>query len=262
MLFKDVWNSMRTNMVNWMTMDEPKRHSLNHVLILLVIVKAVRVRGIKNDHYEIINRMAYNYHYDIATSKAKVIFKLLLRWRGSVWRAVYVELIVWLLAYAGLSVVYRFALSSEQRQRFENFAHFCDKRMGYIPMNFMLGFFVTVVVNRWVTQFSNLGMIDNIALFTSTYVKGNDERGRNLRRNIVRYCCLSQCLVFRDIHLGVRKRFPTLETLVAAEININSSLILQIKRSSRRSVHSAPVSRSYGLTIGYLCLSCIHSWCS
>ncbi|ETN72386.1 hypothetical protein NECAME_18358 [Necator americanus] len=53
-------------------------------------------------------------------------------------------------------------------------------------MNFMLGFFVTIVVNRWVTQFANLGMIDNIALFTSQLIKGNDERGRNLRRNIVR----------------------------------------------------------------------------
>ncbi|VDM85195.1 unnamed protein product, partial [Strongylus vulgaris] len=83
-------------------------------------------------------------------------------------------------------------------------------------MNFMLGFFVTVVVNRWTTQFANLGMIDNIALFTSQLVKGNDDRGKNLRRNIVRYCVVSQCLVFRDIHLGVRRRFPTLETMVAA----------------------------------------------
>ncbi|KAK6014835.1 Bestrophin, partial [Ostertagia ostertagi] len=55
-----------------------------------------------------------------------------------------------------------------------------------------------------------------IALFTSELVKGNDDRGKNIRRNIVRYCVASQCLVFRDIHLGVRKRFPTLETMVAA----------------------------------------------
>ncbi|VDL67696.1 unnamed protein product, partial [Nippostrongylus brasiliensis] len=47
-------------------------------------------------------------------------------------------------------------------------------------------------------------------------VKGNDERSKNIRRNIVRYCVTSQCLVFRDIHIGVRKRFPTLETMVAA----------------------------------------------
>ncbi|KAK6748358.1 hypothetical protein RB195_001153 [Necator americanus] len=152
----------------------------------------------------------------MATSKAKVIFKLLFRWRGSVWRAVYVEYLFWLAAYGILSCIYRFALTKEQQGDFEKFAEFCDKRLNYIPMNFMLGFFVTIVVNRWVTQFANLGMIDNIALFTSQLIKGNDERGRNLRRNIVRYCVASQCLVFRDIHLGVRRRFPTLETMVAA----------------------------------------------
>ncbi|KIH58122.1 bestrophin-3 domain protein [Ancylostoma duodenale] len=160
--------------------------------------------------------MPYNYQYDMATSKATVVFKLLFRWRGSVWRAVYVEYFIWLSAYAILSCVYRFALNTEQQGKFEKFAEFCDKRLSYIPMNFMLGFFVTVVVNRWVTQFANLGMIDNIALFTSQLVKGNDDRGKNLRRNIVRYCVASQCLVFRDIHLGVRRRFPTLETMVAA----------------------------------------------
>ncbi|EPB80129.1 Bestrophin [Ancylostoma ceylanicum] len=160
--------------------------------------------------------MPYNYQYDMATSKATVVFKLLFRWRGSVWRAVYVEYFIWLAAYAILSCIYRFALNTEQQGKFEKFAEFCDKRLSYIPMNFMLGFFVTVVVNRWVTQFANLGMIDNIALFTSQLVKGNDDRGKNLRRNIVRYCVASQCLVFRDIHLGVRRRFPTLETMVAA----------------------------------------------
>ncbi|WKY03504.1 hypothetical protein Q1695_004902 [Nippostrongylus brasiliensis] len=160
--------------------------------------------------------MPYNYHYDLATSKAKVIFRLLFRWRGSVWRAVYVEYLIWLLAYATLSCIYRFALTKDQQGLFEKFAAFCDKRLAYIPMSFMLGFFVTTVVSRWTTQFANLGMIDNIALFTSELVKGNDERSKNIRRNIVRYCVTSQCLVFRDIHIGVRKRFPTLETMVAA----------------------------------------------
>ncbi|PIO55704.1 hypothetical protein TELCIR_22908, partial [Teladorsagia circumcincta] len=104
--------------------------------------------------------MPYNYHYDLATNKAKVIFKLLFRWRGSVWRAVYVEYLIWLSAYTILSCIYRFGFNKDQQGQFENFAAYCDKRLPYIPMNFMLGFFVTVVVNRWVTQFANLGMID------------------------------------------------------------------------------------------------------
>lgn len=59
--------------------------------------------------------MPYNYQYDMATSKATVVFKLLFRWRGSVWRAVYVEYFIWLTAYLILSMVYRFALNTEQQ---------------------------------------------------------------------------------------------------------------------------------------------------
>ncbi|PIO60114.1 hypothetical protein TELCIR_18396, partial [Teladorsagia circumcincta] len=104
--------------------------------------------------------MPYNYHYDLATNKAKVIFKLMFRWRGSLWRAVYVEYLIWLAAYAVTSCIYRFALNEKQQGRFESYAAYFDKRLSDIPLDFMLGFFVTVVVNRWVTQFANLGMID------------------------------------------------------------------------------------------------------
>ncbi|EJD74827.1 bestrophin-1, variant [Loa loa] len=50
---------------------------------------------------------------------------------------------------------------------------------------------------------------------TAAYVRGDDERSRKMRRNIVRYCVLSQALVFRDISMKVRKRFPTLDSVVA-----------------------------------------------
>ncbi|CAD6194829.1 unnamed protein product [Caenorhabditis auriculariae] len=163
--------------------------------------------------------MAYNYHFDIATSsRGKILLKLIFKWKSSIWKAVYGELIVWCFLYFFISIIYRFALNEKQQDGFERFVLFINKRMGYIPVNFMLGFFVTIVSNRWTTQFGNLGMIDNIALFTSAYVNGRDERSRNIRRNIVRYCVMSQTMVFRDIHFGVRKRFPTLETMVAAGI--------------------------------------------
>lgn len=58
----------------------------------------------------------------------------------------------------------------------------------------------------------------SIALLVAAYVKGSDDRSRMLRRNIIRYCVLSQALVFRDISMRVRKRFPTIEALVAAGI--------------------------------------------
>lgn len=58
--------------------------------------------------------------------------------------------------------------------------------------------------------------ICSIALMVAAYVRGSDEETREMRRSIVRYCVLSQALVFRDISMRVRRRFPNLDAIVAA----------------------------------------------
>jgi hypothetical protein len=54
------------------------------------------------------------------------------------------------------------------------------------------------------------------ALYVATNVRGVDESTRIARRNIVRYLVLTQALIFRDISMPVRRRFPVVETLVVA----------------------------------------------
>uniref|UniRef100_A0A0R3RKH2 Bestrophin homolog n=1 Tax=Elaeophora elaphi TaxID=1147741 RepID=A0A0R3RKH2_9BILA len=160
--------------------------------------------------------MTVQYNLDVSTSRPWTLFRLLFRWRGSIWKSIALELFVWLVLFAVISVIYRFALTSEQVSTFEQFVYYCDEKLDYIPLNFMLGFFVTIVLSRWINFFVNIGYIENIALLVAAYVKGSDDRARMLRRNIIRYCVLSQALVFRDISMRVRKRFPTIEALVAA----------------------------------------------
>lgn len=160
--------------------------------------------------------MTVQYNLDVSTSRPWTLFRLLLRWRGSIWKSVILELFVWLVLFGIISVVYRTALDDKQASTFEQFVHYCDEKLDYIPLNFMLGFFVTSVLSRWINFFVNIGYIDNIALMVAAYVRGSDEKTRMLRRNIIRYCVLSQALVFRDISMRVRKRFPTIDTLVAA----------------------------------------------
>jgi hypothetical protein len=48
---------------------------------------------------------------------------LLLRWKGSLWKSVWKELLIWLVVYYGIRGVYDFALSPTQR-----FEHICDRR--------------------------------------------------------------------------------------------------------------------------------------
>uniref|UniRef100_A0A914Q8I0 Bestrophin homolog n=1 Tax=Panagrolaimus davidi TaxID=227884 RepID=A0A914Q8I0_9BILA len=80
----------------------------------------------------------------------------------------------------------------------------------------MLGFFVATVVDRWKTMFANIGFIDNVAIYVSTTIIGVGDDLKVIRRNIIRYCCLTQVLVLRDISMRVRKRFPNLEAVVEA----------------------------------------------
>ncbi|MFH4983806.1 hypothetical protein AB6A40_010515 [Gnathostoma spinigerum] len=61
-----------------------------------------------------------------------------------------------------------------------------------------------------------MGYIESQALLLGNYVRGDDEKARMMRRAMVRWLCLAQVLVFRDISVRVRKRFPTLDCVVKA----------------------------------------------
>lgn len=50
-----------------------------------------------------------------------------------------------------------------------------------------------------------------------TLVHGTDHATKVLRRTIIRYLVLSQVLVLRDISIRVRRRFPTMDSLVAVK---------------------------------------------
>ncbi|KAJ1372715.1 Bestrophin 24 [Parelaphostrongylus tenuis] len=160
--------------------------------------------------------MTVNYNRVASTSKPWTFFTLLLKWKGSIWKAVYLELIIFLCIYEIIAVVYRSVLNTEQQRSFEAVVRFFDNRLSYIPLELVLGFFCTQVFNRWNKQYDNIGFIDNIGLMTALYVRGKSERARMYRRNILRYCELVQVLVFRDISMRVRRRFPTMDTIVAA----------------------------------------------
>lgn len=93
---------------------------------------------------------------------------------------------------------------------------FCGRYGDLIPITFVLGFYVSLVVTRWWTQFETIPWPDSSAVWISTIMGDNDFRGRLMRRSIIRYINLSLILTFRLISLPVKKRFPTLQHLVDA----------------------------------------------
>ncbi|XP_038650003.1 bestrophin-4 isoform X3 [Scyliorhinus canicula] len=78
------------------------------------------------------------------------------------------------------------------------------------------GFYVTLIVNRWWNQYTNIPLPDQLMCVVSSNVHGVDERGRMLRRTLIRYANLSSVLILRSISTRVCKRFPSLEHIVEA----------------------------------------------
>ncbi|XP_031593014.1 bestrophin-3 [Oreochromis aureus] len=160
--------------------------------------------------------MTVTYSSKVANATFFGFHQLLLRWKGSIYKLLYREFILFALLYTVLSVVYRIVLSEDQKRLFEKLSMYCDKYAEQIPVTFVLGFYVTLVVNRWWNQFVNLPWPDKLMFHISSCVQGKDEYGRLLRRTLVRYVNLTSLLIFRSVSTAVCKRFPTMDHVVEA----------------------------------------------
>ncbi|KAL3102221.1 hypothetical protein niasHS_003630 [Heterodera schachtii] len=162
--------------------------------------------------------MTITYSLSVSSSTFLGFFRLLLRWKGSIWKSIWPEFVCWLCTYYALSFSYRKLMRKNQQILFEDICMFFHAYSDYIPITFMLGFYVSAVFNRWNEMFTNLGWIDSPALLIATILRGKSEEARIIRRNIVRYLVLVQAMVYRDISAPVKKRFPTMDHLVTAGI--------------------------------------------
>ncbi|ROL44650.1 Bestrophin-4 [Anabarilius grahami] len=160
--------------------------------------------------------MTVSYTLKVANAKFGGFSKLLFRWKGSIYKLLYREFMVFCLLYSFISVIYRCVLNNEQQEMFERLARHCNKFAKLIPMSFVLGFYVTQAFQRWWGQYTSFPLPDNLMMVVSGNVHGTDERGRLLRRTLMRYANLSSVLILRSISTRVRKRFPTLEDIVEA----------------------------------------------
>ena len=102
-----------------------------------------------------------------------------------------------------------------------------------MPLTFLLGFYVSLVVRRWWEQYCKLPWPDDIALSLRGVVTGGDShkvnnnpvrlidlissyQARIVRRTVIRYCLVSYVLCLRRVSSRLRKRFPTIQTIVSS----------------------------------------------
>ena len=96
----------------------------------------------------------------------------LFRWKGSVYRQVWNELLLWLVLYYAINCVYRFVLSPEDKAVFEQAAADVDTGISFIPLPFVLGFYANVVVRRYWNMWDNLPRPDSLALRITSIIQG------------------------------------------------------------------------------------------
>lgn len=90
-------------------------------------------------------------------------------------------------------------------------------------------------------MFHNVGFIDRPALVICHHISGDDEASRILRRNLLRYLCLTQILVLRDTSMQVRRRFPTLQSVMDAGYLTKYELKLLLKESGEYHIYWVPI---------------------
>ena len=98
-----------------------------------------------------------------------------------------------------------------------------------LPLTFLLGFYVSLVVKRWWEQYVKMPWPDEVATLLKAGItkgkKGEEETQENfetrigfenlrIRRTVVRYMLLSYVLCMRRISLKVRRDFPDMSSLV------------------------------------------------
>ncbi|ENN71013.1 hypothetical protein D910_06878 [Dendroctonus ponderosae] len=105
---------------------------------------------------------------------------------------------------------------------FERIRMYFGQQSETIPMSFVLGFYVSLVVKRWWEQYKLLPWPDTLALFLNAGIPGAGERQRLMRRNIVRYAVLAYVVTLMRVSLRVKKRFPTWQHLVDSGIMMES----------------------------------------
>ena len=122
-------------------------------------------------------RQSENIYYNMyaATNKFGTgMVRLLFRWKQSVFSLVWHDVLIFIVLYFLLSILYRHVLFDYPcyKQTFEMICIYADRFRSSIPITFLIGFWVSQIVNRWWDQFMTLPCPDNLALKLVAFIPG------------------------------------------------------------------------------------------
>ena len=117
----------------------------------------------------------YTNSYSDTSSHLFGIYRLFIRWGGSVYRLVWKEMVLFLVSYLFVSFIYKVVLVNfpVHKQHFELMCIYAYRFSSAIPISFLIGFYVSSVLSRWWDQFMSLPYPDQLALKLVAFVPGN-----------------------------------------------------------------------------------------
>ncbi|XP_074648496.1 bestrophin-2-like isoform X2 [Tubulanus polymorphus] len=185
--------------------------------------------------------MTVTYTAEVASSYFGCFLKLLARWKGSIYKLLWKDVLVFLVAYYSLSLLYRFGLNEYQRTVFERISMYCDYFNNLIPVAFVLGFYVSIVVQRWWDQYRSIPWPDRMSIFVTAHLHGHDDRGRLMRRTILRYLNLAFVMTLSAISSQIKKRFPTDDHFVESGLLLPGELKIIQEIKTPHSKYFVPI---------------------
>ncbi|KAK6019581.1 hypothetical protein OSTOST_14776, partial [Ostertagia ostertagi] len=170
--------------------------------------------------------------------------RLLLRWKGSIWRSVWMELVAFLLLFYAVRLFYNYAIPAidpneelDLKKKFNMLCKEFNEYTRHIPLTFLLGFYVSSIVSRirltnyvsdlfrWWSQFECLSWPEDLLSIVCLILPNNTEDSRKKRHQIARYVNLVAAIAWRDVSDKIRLRFPTIHNLVDAGLMTESEFI-------------------------------------
>ncbi|KAI6227356.1 Bestrophin-like protein [Aphelenchoides fujianensis] len=158
--------------------------------------------------------MTVPYAKEAATATFYNFAKLMVKWKGSVWKLVMFEALIWSALYWSIQATYFFWIrNTEYNETFEMLVQYMKKNESATFVTILLGFFTSITIERWWACYDLMVWPDGLASVLATYLRECTEtipidEMKRLRKTMARYIILSYIFLMRDICEPVKRRFP------------------------------------------------------
>ena len=119
--------------------------------------------------------MTVTYMQHIHTAgKVGAFLRLMVIWKGSIFKGIWRDLLMFWILYFSISAVYRIFLLDDEimKMHFEKLCVYFGKFDHWIPIGFVLGFYVTQVITSWWAMFNAIQWPDTLAMNLITFMPG------------------------------------------------------------------------------------------